>query len=99
MKKVITRPQASDMGTGYGYFEFQRPTTLSEFLSEFSATSKTWGTITIEFKDGEILRKFDYDTWNNNQCFYHLSWELNKEIDKATFDYCFMSEDIFIKLL
>ena len=61
MKRIVTRPQKSDMGSGFGYIDAV-DCTLEELL-DFYAKNKTWGTVCIH-KNGEILRKFDYDTFN-----------------------------------
>lgn len=98
MEKVIIHPQVCDMGSGDGEYKFNKEITLDEFLKEYKTTSNSWGTITIISRDGKILRKFDYDTYNNSQFFYHLSWELQMKIKKVTFMYCWMSEDVIIYL-
>jgi hypothetical protein len=40
----------------------------------------------------------DYDTYNDKQFYYHLSWELGKFVKRANFRYCFMNEDVNIEL-
>lgn len=99
MKKIITQPQKSDMGSGFGIYEFNENTTLKEFLNYYKENSKTWGTITI-IKDNDIIRKFDYDIFNNNYFYYNIEgWQLEYKIKLVSFNYCFMNEDvkIFIK--
>jgi hypothetical protein len=98
MKRVIDRYQTCDMGDGFGHYEFEKLTTLKEFLEGYKTTSKTWGVITIVEKDGAVLRKFDYDTHNSRQFYYYLSWQLNMFVKSANFRYCFMNEDVNIEL-
>lgn len=100
MKKVITHPQASDMGDGRGYIEFAPNTSLGEILNWYKFNSKTWGECIIKYSDGEILRRFDYDTYSKdtNQFYYHLTWQLDFIVKEATFRYCFMSQDLTITL-
>ena len=98
MKRNIIEPQKSDMGSGYGEYLFPDGTTLGDFLKWYKDNSKTWGTITIIYNDGRILRKFDYDLYNNNICYTHLSWEEKILIKKIDFYYCWMSEDVKIHL-
>ena len=98
IKKIITRPQTCDMGSGFGKFEFEENTTLKDFLEFYKNNSRTWGTITIREKDNKILRVFDYDTYNNNIFYYNLSWELGDKLKEVNFDYCFMKEDVEIIL-
>lgn len=100
MKKVITHPQASDMGDGRGYIEFAPNTSLGEILIWYKANSETWGECIIKYSDGRILRRFDYNTYNKeiNQFYYYLTWELGFIVKEATFCYCFMSEDLTITL-
>ena len=53
----------------------------------------------IQYKNGDILRKFDYDTFNNSIFYINLSgWQKDIEIDKVKFSYCFMNEDVKIIL-
>ena len=98
MKKIITHPQACDMGDGRGYIEFEPKTTLREVLNWYKANSRTWGECIIKYRDGEVLRRFDYDIYNNTQFYYHLTWELDFVVKEAKFSYCFMAEDLIITL-
>ena len=43
MKKVITNPQKSDMGSGAGYVDGAAGCMLEEVLKFYSKNSKTWG--------------------------------------------------------
>ena len=100
----ITSPQKSDMGEGSGHFVFSKETSLAEFLDWYSNTFYTWGIITITKRNGEILRKFDYTTFvtkpEYRKFYTHLDgWEEKCPIAEATFTYCFMNEDIEIKLI
>lgn len=99
MKEIIIDPQKSDYGYGYGILEINKTTILKEVLEYYKNNSKTWGTITIKLSNYDILRKFDYDTWNNNYFYYHLSWELNTKVKEVEFEYCFMCKNITIKLI
>lgn len=99
MKRIVTDPQKSDMGLGFGIWEFDKPTSLIEFLDYIKKNHKAWGEIVIKESDGSILRRFDYDTYNNNILYTHLNvWQEKAEIEKVRFNYCFMNEDIDIKL-
>ena len=69
MIRNIIEPQKSDMGSGAGEYLFSDGTTLGDFLKWYKENSKTWGEITIIYNDGRILRKFDYDLYNNNICY------------------------------
>ena len=98
MKKVIERPQQSDMGSGYGYIEGCEGVTLSEVLKWLKANTEAWGTININFL-GEPLRIFDYDTYNGNQFYCHMNgFDYQRLVKEVKFRYCFMNEDIYIYL-
>ena len=64
MKEVITRPQKSDMGSGFGYVEGAVDHILKEVLDFYAKNSNSWGTVCIH-KNGNTIRKFDYDTYNS----------------------------------
>lgn len=98
MKKVVVRQQQSDMGSGFGVYECPENTTLGEFLKWFKDHSSEWGVMKIYYSDGEVLRSFDYDLHNNNQFYHHLSWEEKLIIKEVKFEYCFMSEDVYVYL-
>lgn len=98
MKKVITHPQKSDMGSGFGIIEFEPGTNLDQILGFYRKNSKTWGTCTIQYADGRILRKFDYNLYHSDLFYYKLSWELAFEVKEVKLEYCFMCEDITIIL-
>ena len=96
MERIIDRPQISDMGSGFGHITVSTDTTLKEALMWISQNQKTWGTVTI-YNNKEIIRRFDYDLYNNNIFYHHLDgWQYNKIIQQIKFNYCFMSEDIDI---
>jgi hypothetical protein len=95
LKEIITQPQQSDMGHGNGYVKGIDNCTLKEIL-DFYAKNNNWGTICIYNKD-KIVRKFDYDTYNNNIFYHHLSgWQYKLPVIKVLFQYCFMQKDINI---
>lgn len=98
MERIITSPQKSDMGSGFGEYSFDKETTLKDFLEYYKNTCDSWGTITIIKADGDILRKFDYNMYNNNIFYYNLSWELQCKIKHIKFNYCFMNENVDIRL-
>lgn len=100
IKRIVTDPQKSDMGSGFGEFQFDNSPTLKDLLDFIRENAETWGTITIIYPSGEILRLFDYDLWSKNarRFYYNLSWELKFKVKEAKFSYCFMNEDITIKL-
>lgn len=97
MKRIIDRPQMSDMGSGFGHIEFKQNTvTLEEALKWLQQNRKTWGTITIHHDFNNIVRRFDYDLYNN--IFYHHldGWQYRYIVKKIEFNYCFVNEDIDI---
>lgn len=98
MKRDVIRPQQSDMGSGHGKYLFPDGTTLIDFLEWYKINSKTWGTILITYRDGNILRKFDYDLYNNNVCYTHFSWENSLPIREIEFYYSWMNEDVYIRI-
>ena len=99
MKKIITKPQKTDMGSGFGVYEFSKKDTLLDFLQWHKNTGDTWGVISIFNKNNECIRKFDYDLYDNMTYYHHLSnWEYNLSLKEIKFEYCFMCEDIQIYL-
>ena len=98
MQEKIIYPQQSDMGSGYGEYIFSN-ITLRQALKWFEENLYDWGEITIRFKNGVILRRFDYDLYNSHQFYHHLNgWEYDSLIKKIEFSYCFMNRDIIIYL-
>ena len=97
MQENIIYPQQSDMGNGKGEYIFSNMT-LRQVLDWFKQNLHDWGTITIQFNNGDVLRKFDYDLYNNSQFYHHLSWEYSLLVEKIEFYYCFMNKDIIIYL-
>ena len=98
MKKVITIPQKSDMGSGFGYIEGAVGCNLEEVLNFYGKNTKTWGTVCI-YRNDEVIRKFDYDTYNNKIFYHHLNRsEYQLTVKETKFEYCFMLEDIDIYL-
>ena len=99
MKEVITMPQKSDMGDGFGYLDGVTNCTLREVLDFYVKNSKDWGTVCIYNGEYDIIRKFDYDTYNKNVFYHNLSgWVYNLTVKKVEFKYCFMNKDINIYL-
>ena len=97
MQEHIIHSQQSDMGNGYGEYIFSN-ITLKQALKWFKENLHDWGTIKIQFKNNEILRKFDYDLYNKSYFYYNLSWEGSLSVKKIEFYYCFMNKDIIIYL-
>lgn len=97
MKRIVDRPQMSDMGSGFGHIEISEGTTLEEVLNWIRRNAKTWGTVTIFRNCDDIVRCFDYDLYNANIFYHHLSgWQYHRTVRKVEFNYCFMSENIEI---
>lgn len=98
MKRVIDKPQMSDMGSGFGHIEIEHnAVTLKEALEWLQQNQKTWGTVIIYRGFDNIVRCFDYDLYNNNIFYHHLTgWQYEYIVKKIEFNYCFMDEDIAI---
>lgn len=100
MKRVIDQPQKSDMGSGWGHYEIKEGLTLREVLDYLRKNLKSWGTVTIYRGANDVVRRFDFDLYNNKIFYHHLSgWQYNFIIKEIKFDYCFMSENIDIYLV
>lgn len=98
MREVITNTQKSDMGNGYGYVEGADGCTLDQILAFYENNTKTWGTVSI-YHRGDIIRRFDYDTYNRNIFYHHLSgFEYHFIVKEVKFLYCYMEKDIDIYL-
>ena len=98
MQAKIIAPQQSDMGSGYGEYIFLN-ITLEQALKWFEENLHDWGEIIIQFRSGDILRKFDYDLYNSHHFYHHLNgWEYGFSVKKIEFSYCFMNKDIIIYL-
>lgn len=98
MRRVIDRPQQSDMGSGFGHMEDCEGVKLSDALNWIEKNLRAWGTISIYFR-GKPIRIFDYDTYATHQFYHHMSgWEYKMLVSEIKFNYCFMSEDISIYL-
>lgn len=98
MQEHIIEKQTCDMGFGKGEYIFSS-ITLKQALEWFEKNLHEWGTITIQDKNGNILRKFDYELYNSYQFYHHLQgWEYNSLVKKIEFYYCFMNRDIVIYL-
>ena len=72
MKRIIDRPQQSDMGSGFGHIEGCEGVTLSEALDWIEKNNKTWGTISIYFREKPI-RIFDYNTYSSHEFYHHMN--------------------------
>lgn len=98
IREVITDPQKSDMGSGFGYVEGVVGCTLKEVLDFYAKNSKNWGVVHI-YRNGNIVRRFDYDTYNNNIFYHNLSgWAYQLTVKETKFSYCYMNKDIDIYL-
>ena len=71
MREITTAPQLSDRGDGHGYIEGAEGRTLEEVLNFIRKNTNSWGVITILNRNNYVLRKFDYNTFNSNNLFYH----------------------------
>ena len=99
IREVIINPQVSDMGSCFGYVEGANGCSLKEILEFYAKNSNAWGIVCIH-RNGDIVRKFDYDTYNNNIFYHHLSgWMYQLAVKEVKFDYCFMNKDIDIYLI
>ena len=98
LREVVTKPQKSDMGTGFGYVESAYGCSLREIMEFYAKNSRSWGTVCIH-RNGNVVRKFDYDTYNNNIFYYKLDgWQYEFTVKEVKFEYCFMNKDIDIYL-
>lgn len=98
MKYCQITPQTCDMGYEKGKYIFSN-LTLEQALNWFEENLNDWGIITINFKNGDILRRFDYDLYNLHQFYHHLNgWEYKLLVDKIESYNCFMNKDIIISL-
>lgn len=98
MRRIIDRPQTSDMGSGFGHIEIeQNAITLAEALKWLQRNQKAWGIVTIYRGSDDIVRCFDYDLYNNSIFYHNLNgWQYKCIVKKIEFSYCFMNEDIDI---
>ena len=98
MQENIIHTQQSDMGSGFGEYSFSN-ITLGQALKWFEENLYDWGEMTIQFKNGDILRRFDYDLYDSHLFYYHLNgWEYDLSVKKIEFSYCFMNKNIIIYL-
>lgn len=98
MQEHIIEKQTCDMGFGKGEYTFSN-ITLKQALDWFEQNLHEWGIVTIQYKDKNILRKFDYELYNSHKFCHHLNgWEYNFLVEKIEFYYCFMNKDIIIYL-
>lgn len=97
----LIRPQTCDMGSNYVEYEMTEDMTLDQVLEWIKENNIcAFGTITISFRDGDILRKFDYDLFHKNErsFYYNFGWEGKKIVNKMTSQACFMYCDFEIQL-
>ena len=99
VEKLI-RPQTCDMGNDYREYEITEDMTLNQVLEWIKENISAFGTITICFRDGDILRKFDYNLYHKNErsFYYNFSWEGKKIVNKMTSQACFMNCNFEIQL-
>ena len=98
LREIITNPQKSDMGSGFGYVDGAIGCTLKEVLDFYVKNNKSWGTVYI-YRNNDVIRIFDYDTYNNNVFYHHLSgWQYQFIVKEVKIEYCFMNKDIYIYL-
>jgi hypothetical protein len=101
VKREITQRQMSDMGSGFGEYTFSEPVDLASFLHYYKKNSKAWGTVTILNWQGETVRKFDFNTYHGDTPQFYVNldgWYEKCKVKSAEFSYCFMSEDLTIRL-
>lgn len=98
MEKIITRPQCSDMGRGFGYYKLDGTTDLKTFLDWFKENEHSYGTFTI--LDGkDSIKEFDYDLYYGKGFNYNIEdCKLKKQVSEVTFSYCYMDITVFLKL-
>lgn len=73
---------------------------LKEVLNYLYENLESWGTVTIYRGSNDIIRCFDFNRYNDNIFYHHLSGcQYNFIVKKVKFEYCFMSEniDIYVK--
>ena len=99
MKMIVDQYQMSEMGSGFGHFDFPEQTRLKQMLEWMEKNVREWGTVSIFRNDGRMIRCFDYDLYNKS-IFYHClgGWDYNLIVDKVTFEFCYMHNDISIYL-
>ena len=96
MRFIIDRHQQSDMGTGYGHIEGCEGVSLKDVLAWIEENACDWGVLTI-FCAGKMIRRFDYDVFNNHQFYHHLAgWYYASPVKEVKYEYCFMNKDIEI---
>ncbi len=100
VEKLI-RHQTCDMGKDYREYEITEDMTLNQVLEWIKENITAFGTITIRFKNGDILRKFDYNLYHKNERSFYYSfggWESEKIVNKMISQACFMNCDFEIQL-
>ena len=96
MKRIITEPH---MGSGFGIYKFEKGKVLYDFLEWHKNNSRTWGVISIFDKQGNYIRIFDYDLYDDEVYYHYLSCgEYDLPLREIKFNYCLMREDIQIYL-
>ena len=90
-------PQTCDMGSNFVVYELSENTDLRTVLNWIKNNMHSWGTITIQYSDGEVIRKFDYDLYREKEFYINLSgWEAKLEVGKMSSSACFMYCDFEI---
>lgn len=98
IKEIVTSHQTENYGWATSEFIFTEPTTLHQVLEWIEKTHQEWGIITIYDRNYCILRKFDYDLYNNKIFYYHLNQELNYIVKTMTTNHSWSWCDFEIKL-
>lgn len=100
IRKIIDRPQKSDMGSGFGHYEISEHTSLAEVLNWIEKNENCWGDIRF-YRDGKFLCKISYGNYFNEEFppVASMIKEDNILVAQVKFDYCFMKKDIDIYLI
>ena len=101
IKEKLVHPQTCDMGCDYREYEMTKIMSLKSVLDWIEKNISAWGTITITWENGKVLREFDYDLYHNlprKNFYHHLSWEYGAPVLKMTSSSCFMNTDFEIQL-
>lgn len=103
MKRIIDRPQKSDMGSGFGHIADCEGISLKDSLKWLEKNLTSWGTLKI-YKDDIVVHYFKFDLYSNykrfnyENCIGEDEWLYELKVREITFSYCFMLEDVDIYL-